>query len=193
MVPTRIQSRSSYPVSRRNRATDRQTANTTTATGLQERSRQGRSGHAVVRIRYATTIATAVLFAAGCSYLPGQSDGGTGANTDSPTASLTATCTPAQRTPGEAGAVAYDLTLTNPGSQTADVGNVGIIFYGQNGAELGPDDPATVDNGEANPIQALDMSLLIAAGQSVTLPMETYRISGASDGWSCSLGAWSEG
>jgi hypothetical protein len=73
------------------------------------------------------------------------------------------------------------------------VGSIGVIFYGGNGAELGSDNPATVDNGEANPIQALDMSLLIGAGQSVTLPMETYKISGAAGNWSCSLGAWTEG
>lgn len=105
---------------------------------------------------------------------------------------LSAQCAPANRLASVSGDIAYDLTLTNPGSSPVQVSQVAVIFTGASGMELGSDDPAQQDfPGDAYPIRPFN-AVLIGAGQSVTVPMETSRTSGGAGGWTCSLGSWSQ-
>ena len=106
--------------------------------------------------------------------------------------SLNSACAPANRLADVPGDAAYDLTLTNPGTQAVQVTQVAVIFSGANGQELGSDDPAQQDfTGDQEPISSFN-TVLIGAGQSVTIPMETGKISGAAGNWTCSLGSWSD-
>jgi hypothetical protein len=68
------------------------------------------------------------------------------------------------------------------------VSQVSVIFY-SGGQEIGSDDPAQQDycDDTFSPMSVV----VIGAGQSVTIPMETSKISGAAGGWTCSLGGWS--
>ncbi len=91
---------------------------------------------------------------------------------------------------GITGDVAYVLGLTNPGSQPVQVSGVAVIFTGDNGQQISSDDPAQQNfPGDAYPINNFNM-ILIDAGQTIYVDMETDKISGAAGNWSCSLGGW---
>ena len=91
------------------------------------------------------------------------------------------------------GDVAYDLTLTNLGVQAVQVTQVAVIFYGASGQELASDDPAQQDfPGDQEPINSFN-AILIGAGESVTVPMETGKVSGGTGNWTCNLGSWTDG
>ena len=108
-------------------------------------------------------------------------------------ASISSACAPANRLAGVPGDAAYDLTLTNPGTQAVQVTQVAVIFYGANGTEIGSDDPAQQDfPGDQEPINSFN-TVLIGPGQSVTVAMETSKISGGAGNWTCQLGTWSDG
>lgn len=110
----------------------------------------------------------------------------------SPAASaLQSQCAPAPSPASITGWVEYSLTLTNPGTQPVQVTSVGVIFSSASGQEIGSDDPAQQDfPGVAVPVTRFS-TVLIGAGQSVTVPMETDKISGAAGSWTCALGTWS--
>ncbi len=108
-------------------------------------------------------------------------------------ASLSSACASANRLADVPGDAAYDLTLTDPGTQAVQVAQVAVIFYGADGTEIGSDDPAQQDfPGDQQPISSFN-TVLIGPGQSVTIPMETAKISGAAGNWTCQLGTWSDG
>lgn len=116
--------------------------------------------------------------------VPNSANAGTVSGT-----SLTGNCEASARIPGEPDALGYTLTLTDNGDQTDIINGVGIVFYNEQGEEIGSDNPATVDTGQAYPIQG-GMNLLITSGQSVTLNMETQQVSNVY--FTCELATWSD-
>lgn len=109
------------------------------------------------------------------------------------TSSLNSFCGPAADRPADIpGDAAYELRLINNGSQAIQVTQVAVIFYGADGTQIGSDDPAQQDfPGDQEPISSFN-TILIGAGQSITIPMETDKISGAAGNWTCQLGSWAD-
>lgn len=125
-----------------------------------------------------------------------QSQGSAGQSTNTATSntpSLTSFCGPtADLIASIPGDVTYVLRLTNNSSQAVQVTEVAVIFYGADGTEIGSDDPAQQDfPGDQEPINSFN-TILIGAGQSISIQMETAKVSGAVGNWTCSLGSWSD-
>ncbi len=133
----------------------------------------------------ACTLAGAAL--AGCGVISAAAGGQTADSAPS----LSSSCVPANRQADVPGDAAYDLTLTNSGSQAVQVTQVAVIFYGASGQQVASDDPAQQDfPGDQEPIGSFN-AVLVGAGQSVTIPMETGKVGGAAGNWTCQLGSWS--
>jgi len=142
-----------------------------------------------ILIGLAIVVVALILLTSAEHFLFGTGSSSAGSSSASP--GLSGTCQPASHPADVTGDVAYTLTLTNPGSSAVQVSSVAVIFSGANGQEIGSDDPAQQDfPGDAYPISSFN-TVLIGAGQSVSVSMETGKISGAAGNWSCSLGTWS--
>ena len=127
-----------------------------------------------MKTRYAATIATAVLFAAGCGYLPVQSDGGTGANADSSTDSLAATSAPVLNwtcqpyvDPSDGWNDADRITVTNPGDSPVMLSQWTVTYTNASGDVIG------TDNGGAPGSDGSVDALLIQSGQIRDLTANT--------------------